>query len=327
MILVPLFILGLLLGLSLVHFKFGTSGSTLSSWFKRNIRFSLSSFISLIIHILLLSLGLFVGADPSFFSKIYSWGLIAFCITLGAVGGSFLFAALLERCFVNKKRRYLYQGKKKTKKQATKQGFPNWKSLIGSVSILLCFVAGVLLSQLQLVPTFLIHEKTSSYILLCLIFFVGLQMGKSEDIFSKLKGQPLRYWFLPFCTILGSLVGAGIVGLFLSNQPIRESLAVGSGLAYYSLSSIMIGESLGAGWAAVALLSNIMRELIALVFAPFLARISHLGLISVGGATSMDTTLPVISTFCGQEYVPLSAYHGFLTDLSVPFLVSFFIYF
>lgn len=36
----------------------------------------------------------------------------------------------------------------------------------------------------------------------------------------------------------------------------------------------------------------------------------------------MDTTLPIIAQASGQKYVALSIYHGFVTDFSVPFLVT-----
>jgi uncharacterized membrane protein YbjE (DUF340 family) len=46
--------------------------------------------------------------------------------------------------------------------------------------------------------------------------------------------------------------------------------------------------------------------------------------ISAGGATTMDTTLPIITRTSGQDFVILSLFHGFLVDFSVPFLVTFF---
>ena len=39
-------------------------------------------------------------------------------------------------------------------------------------------------------------------------------------------------------------------------------------------------------------------------------------------ATTVDTTLPIITQSVGQRYVALSIYHGFLTDFTVPFLVT-----
>ncbi|WP_290396855.1 LysO family transporter, partial [uncultured Duncaniella sp.] len=46
--------------------------------------------------------------------------------------------------------------------------------------------------------------------------------------------------------------------------------------------------------------------------------------ISSGGATSMDTTLPIITAVSGNKFAVLSVYHGFVVDLSVPLLVSLF---
>ena len=62
-----------------------------------------------------------------------------------------------------------------------------------------------------------------------------------------------------------------------------------------------------------------------LLGAPLLARFfGPLAPISSGGATSMDTTLPIITNVSGKEFVILSIYHGFVVDFSVPFLVTLF---
>jgi uncharacterized membrane protein YbjE (DUF340 family) len=45
--------------------------------------------------------------------------------------------------------------------------------------------------------------------------------------------------------------------------------------------------------------------------------------ISSGGATSMDTTLPVITRFSGKEWSIISVFSGIVLTLLVPFLVTF----
>ena len=102
-------------------------------------------------------------------------------------------------------------------------------------------------------------------------------------------------------------------------------MAVGAGFGYYSLSSILITESKGAALGTIALLSNIVREIITLLLAPLLARwFGSLAPISAGGATSADTTLPIITRVSGDEFAIVSVYHGFVVDFSVPFLVTLF---
>lgn len=100
-------------------------------------------------------------------------------------------------------------------------------------------------------------------------------------------------------------------------------MALSSGFAYYSLSSIFITEYRGAELGTIALMTNIIREMITLLLSPLLARVfGPLAPITSGGATTMDTTLPIITHTVGERYVPLSLYHGFVVDFSVPFLVT-----
>jgi uncharacterized membrane protein YbjE (DUF340 family) len=71
------------------------------------------------------------------------------------------------------------------------------------------------------------------------------------------------------------------------------------------------------------LLANILREIITLLFAPVMVKyFGKLAPIAAGGATTMDTTLPIIIRTSGKEFSVVSIYHGFVMDLSVPFLVT-----
>ena len=49
-----------------------------------------------------------------------------------------------------------------------------------------------------------------------------------------------------------------------------------------------------------------------------------LAAVSIGGATTFDTTLPVITQAAGRPYAVVSIFHGCALDFSVPFLVTFF---
>lgn len=84
---------------------------------------------------------------------------------------------------------------------------------------------------------------------------------------------------------------------------------------------IFLGIALG--YTLRTRLANIIREMITLLVTPLLAKwFGPLAPISSGGATTMDTTLPIITQTVGQRYVALSIYHGFVTDFTVPFFVT-----
>jgi uncharacterized membrane protein YbjE (DUF340 family) len=126
-------------------------------------------------------------------------------------------------------------------------------------------------------------------------------------------------------TIIGTLSGYAVISALLPGRSALDCLAIGSGFGYYSLSSIFITQYKGTEMGTVALLANIMREIITLLGAPLIVRFfGKLAPISAGGATSMDTTLPVITRYSGDKYAILSIFHGFVVDFSVPFLVTLF---
>ena len=75
----------------------------------------------------------------------------------------------------------------------------------------------------------------------------------------------------------------------------------------------------------VALLSNILREILTLVGTPLLVRLlGPLAPISCGGASTMDTTLPIIARYAGRDWIFVSIVHAMILDFSVPFWVIFF---
>jgi len=195
----------------------------------------------------------------------------------------------------------------------------------GSLTIVGFFILGIIVSHYNLLPTSIIHADISFYALCGLIFFVGVSIGSDTSTLKNFRQLNVRFTLLPLMTILGTLAGCIVVSFFLSNRSISDCCAVGSGLGYYSLSSIIITEYRGAELGTIALLCNIMREIVALLCAPILVKyFGKLAPISVGGATTMDTTLPIITQSCGKDFVVISIFHGCLTDFSVPFLVTLF---
>lgn len=195
----------------------------------------------------------------------------------------------------------------------------------GSLVITAFLAVGVACGLLHIIPDGFINGRTSFYVLCALMFSVGMSIGCDSATLRSFRQLNPRLTLLPFVTIAGTLAGAMASSVVLPHRELSDCLAVGSGMGYYSLSSIFITEYRGAELGTVALLANIFRELAALLLAPFLARrFGKLAPISVGGATTMDTTLPVITRSVGPEYVVVSVFHGFVTDFSVPFLVTFF---
>ena len=190
----------------------------------------------------------------------------------------------------------------------------------------LFFIIGVTAGFFINLPKFLYAESSSFYVLAGLILLIGILIGSDSKNIEIIKKLKLKVVLIPIATIIGSLLAIVLVALFLRNIDIKDSLAIGSGLGYYSLSAIIIEQIKGEYFGVLALLVNIFREVFTLLFAPLIKRIfGEIALISSGGATSMDVTLPIIVKYCGKKYAMLAVVNGTVLTILVPILVLFFL--
>ena len=195
----------------------------------------------------------------------------------------------------------------------------------GSLIIVGFFVLGIIVGLCDVIPDSFVNSDVSYYALCCLMFCVGISIGCDTSVLKSFKEVNPRLMMLPIMTILGTLAGCAAVSILLGHRQLTDCLAIGSGFGYYSLSSIFIPQYRGAELGTIALLANISREILTLLCAPLLAKyFGRLAPISVGGATTMDTTLPIITRYTGESFIIVSIFHGFCVDFSVPFLVTFF---
>ncbi len=195
--------------------------------------------------------------------------------------------------------------------------------MIGSIIIILFFSAGVLTGIYGFSLDFLNIGDPSIYALYLLMFLVGIGIGSDSNVWSVLKKMNLKILFVPFAVIAGTLSGTYVCSLFLKGIGPLDSMAIGSGFGYYSLSSIIISKLRNETLGVMALLANISREIFTLLATPLLVRyFGKLAPIASGGATSMDTTLPVIAKYSGKEYAVISVFSGVVLTILVPFIIT-----
>lgn len=287
--------------------------------------------VTWLIWLLLFLLGIEVGSNEMIVRSLPTLGVEALLLSSAATLGCCVLAWMLWR--VSKNNTMQENAKKET--SAEKEGNPTEKeglqgsSLIrglkvmkGSLIVVGFFVIGLLGGIEKMVPSWLLDGDVSFVALCGLLLFVGLGIGLNPEMKKEVRSLSPRMALLPVVTIIGSWLGALLIWTVL-HRTLSDCMAINSGFAYYSLSSIFITEYRGAELGTIALLANIIREMLTLLGAPLMARwFGPLAPISAGGATTMDTTLPILSQTVGQRYIALSIYHGFVVDFTVPFLVS-----
>jgi uncharacterized membrane protein YbjE (DUF340 family) len=191
--------------------------------------------------------------------------------------------------------------------------------------ILIVLTAGIL-AGLFIMPE-VVYDKTGLLMdvgLCLLLFFVGIDLGGNKDIFKNLKSVGFKILIVPAATIIGSLIG-GIVCSIIFKLDIFGSLAIASGMSWYTLSAIII-TPISSQLGAVAFLTNVFREVLAFVSIPFIAKhIGYLETIGAGAAISMDTGLPMITKNTNQEVAVISFISGVIISLAVTVLVPIFV--
>lgn len=199
--------------------------------------------------------------------------------------------------------------------------------------LVLCFLCGVLVGRHGIIPAGIVPPGLSAYLLYLLVVQVGLGIGLSGNIRRLCGDLSLTTLLIPLGTIVGSLSFAALSALALGGIPMSDALSLGSGLGYYSLSSVIIielkapsvGMEAASALGALALLTNLLRELMALCLAPlFRGRRWRYCVIASAGVASADVLLPSVARYSGQEMVPAAIINTVALEIAVPLLVSFF---
>jgi len=102
---------------------------------------------------------------------------------------------------------------------------------------------------------------------------------------------------------------------------VAGAMAVSAGFGWYTLAGPLVGQLLGAEWGALGFVVNFLRELLTILTVSLTSKGGKNVPVAVGGATTMDTTLPVIVRYSGSEALITSFSSGFVLSLVAPFAI------
>lgn len=299
-------------------------GMVVGFWGREQSRlFSLLDVLTMwIIRLLLFFLGTDIGSDGELLAQIPLLGAKGLVLAVASVVGSVLAARVMVGRLGAVSADYGKEIKTGGEKLEDVPGGRR-KALGGSLAAVAAFALGI--GAGILAPGFGdLSFNPTTVILYILMFFVGMATGADPTALATIRKHGLRMTLLPLAVVIGTAFGCLGVALVWSEVSIRESLVVGAGFGYYSLSSIVIKEIAGGEWAAVALLSNVFREIITLLAAPLFVWLGGpAGPAAAGGATSMDTTLAVTVQCSGRAWAVPALFSGVILTVLVPFAVTF----
>lgn len=282
--------------------------------------------------LLIFSMGLGLGQQPDFFSDLAALGLSSLLFFLLPTAGSVAAVWLLTR-----RRGGPAHGRPSPAAQPEsgapqpesgapqppagaprpRVGDPMMFFALGAVGLgLVCGAVSPLAAALAPV------RDGAQWILYLLMFCVGISVGGQRGVLVSLRRHSAQILLVPLGVIVGSLAGGGLCGLLL-RMPLREALSIGGGLGWYSLAGVSVSSAAGVAAGSIAFLSNLLREIGAFLLIPLVARrVNACACIAVAGATSEDTTLPMILRYTDGETAVLSVLNGVICSAFVPVLLS-----
>lgn len=285
-------------------------------------------FITYVVYVLLLVMGLSVGINDELFRDLPRVGLQSLVITIFALAGSIFFAWLFGKFLVRpvSKVKTTPDAENPIASETNNSSSALWK-VLESLSFFGIFLVGVLLGQFipslkELLLKYGFIDQVIVAILFVLMLCVGLSTGGNDETFKALRGMGIKTLLLPLFTVVGTAIGVLFALPFFDDLLLKDVQVVGAGYAYYSLSSVIIKAEYSETIAAIAIVSNIIRELSTIMLAPLYVRLGGAyAPICCAGATSGDTVLPFILKATSPQYAVVSVYHGLVLTFFVPFAV------
>ena len=279
-----------------------------------------------ILHIgLLILIGIMsarIGADEEIIADLMRIGLNSFLLAVGGIIGSIAFLHLFSFYLAAAQTVRGEEGEKQYEEMISGEDGTSMR-----LTFIILIVVGIGLITGWLLPSGVLPwlEGSTQYALALLLLGVGIDLGLRHQVLGHIKKLGWRIIMIPLFVAAGSITGTILAGTVLG-LAVREAGAVGAGFGWYSLSAVLITDIYTVELGSMAFLTNIMREMMALLSIPLLARyLGPITAIAPGGATSMDVTLPLLKQVGGEEIVIPAFINGMILSSLVPVLVPFFL--
>ena len=171
-------------------------------------------------------------------------------------------------------------------------------------------LVGIAVGHLTTVST----SDELTYALYLLLFLVGYDLNV---IFPSMRtvAAPVA------SAIIGAGAAAVVVALFFG-LPGPVAFATAFGFGWYTLTGPLVVRAAGPAFGLIAFVTNFLRENVTMISAPALGpRVGGEGLVAMGGAASMDTTLYFVTHYGDPRAGAASLSSGLILTVLASLLV------
>jgi uncharacterized membrane protein YbjE (DUF340 family) len=188
-------------------------------------------------------------------------------------------------------------------------------------ALLLGGVAGYLNANwVSVVSSIWVSDYLLNASLMLLLFVMGVTFAMDKDSISKIRRTGLKILVVPLAIALGTIL-SGVVSALILGTNVVATTAVSAGYGWYTLTGPLVGQIFGEKWGALGFAANFLRELLTMLTVSLMVKVDKYAPIASGGATAMDTTLPIIVRYCGSDALITAFSSGFILSLIAPFTI------
>lgn len=291
--------------------------------------------MNITIFILVLIMGVRMGANPEVIANLGTIGIQSVIITVFTVFGSMFFVFLLRKVMKLNRHGITDEQEERERLEALEKGEKEEEPSNGlafTLIILAFVVAGLLIGYLVVpkiysdVDYFQEISDTWLVIGICILLsLVGFNLGLDGKIFKNMKLVGPKALLFPLAAILGSIVFGGLYCI-ISPVSLREALAISTGFGWYTLAPGIIAEAGFAVSGAISFTHNVIRETLGIVIIPLAAKkIGYLEATAIPGVAAMDVCMPIVERSTRPETVVYSFCTGAMMCIAVTVLTPLFI--
>ncbi|MDI3270412.1 MAG: lysine exporter LysO family protein [Bacillota bacterium] len=271
--------------------------------------------------LLLLSIGIQLGLYPDLKDALSRLGLWSLVLAVGGAGGAFLAGFLYPLRRENGVEKVdLPKGEASSRKIWVLAALAVGAVILGTGVGLGAASLGMDLS--------LLAEGGTRLFLVFLLVLIGRQMAsQGKDVWQRARAEGWHWLFRPFLGAAGTLLGAWGAALIFA-IPLPWALGSAAGFGWYSFTGVVLTQLGGPEAGILGFLGNLFREVLTVILVPFLVALlpeeGRWRAVLPGGATTMDTTLPLYAAATDAPTASFALVHGAVLSLLAPLLVPFF---
>ncbi len=281
------------------------------------------TFMNVLIYIMVLLLGMRMGANEEVIQSLPSIGLQSLLVTILVIVSGMVGVTIVRKILhIGRFGRNSSGGDIRSDKEEQK------RNLRFTLIIAVVTAIGVALGYFLVIKTLGIRERFMEVtdpltidLLIVLLGVVGFSLGLEGTIFANFKKAGIGIVLFPVA-VIGFNILAGVIYGLIAPISVKDGIAVAAGFGWYTYVPTMISQSGNQVLSAISFLHNVIRETLGIIGIPLVAsRIGYIESTAVPGIAAMDVCMPIVERSADGETMVYGFSIGFAMCLACPLII------